>query len=210
MRNRTVTLVDLGLDAPFNASMQFVQATLDNLNEGGQHPIVDVNFVRSRDQETLWAALTTPSTVLHVMAHGDHSDEPVFLSSDEKTEITLSYLAEHYTGLGTGVAAPIVIADGCKTGVGVWQRAIRDSLQDSILYIGTTKAVGWYEGTVFASAFYGSLLRRRGRGLSALDQGRDAVAKASDAFTTVTGRKCPYQGRVLSPSRRAITAGAKR
>jgi len=121
MRNRTVTLVDLGLDASFNASMQFIQATLDSINAGSDVPQVDVNFVRSRDSETIWGGITTPSTVLHVMAHGDHSEEPVFVSNDEATEVSLRDLAEQFSGPGTGIAAPIVIADGCKTGVGAWR-----------------------------------------------------------------------------------------
>lgn len=160
VRNRTVTLVDLGLDTAFNASMQFVQATLDNVNAGEEQALVDVNFVRSRDQETIWSALTTPSTVLHVMAHGDHSEEPAFVSSDGQTEITLGSVAEQHRGQGTGIAAPIVTADGCKTGIGVWQRALRDCLQGPVAYIGTNALVGWKEGTVFGAAFYGALLGR--------------------------------------------------
>ena len=70
-----------------------MQATLDSINAGFEEPVADVNFVRSRDEETVWGALTTPSTVLHVMAHGDHSEEPSFLSSDGESGVTLSSFA---------------------------------------------------------------------------------------------------------------------
>lgn len=207
MRNRTITLVDLGLDASLNASMQFVQATLDSINAGHDEPVADVNFVRSRDEETIWGALTSPSTVLHVMAHGDHSQEPAFLSSDGESGVTLSSLADAHSGPGTGIAAPIVLADGCKTGIGVWQRAVRDCLQGPVAYVGTSAAVGWYEGTVFGAAFYGALLQRRGRGSSALDQGLEAAGKAAEAYRLITGTKCPYRAVPLEPSRRAKAAG---
>jgi len=206
VRNRTVTLVDLGLDAAFNASMQFVQATLDNVNAGEAQAVVDVNFVRSRDQETIWSALTTPSTVLHVMAHGDHSEEPAFVSSDGQTEITLGSVAEQHRGQGTGIAAPIVIADGCKTGIGVWQRALRDCLQGPVAYIGTNALVGWKEGTVFGAAFYGALLQARGQGRSSVDQGLAAAGQAGQAYQLITGKKCPYRAVMLQPSRRAKRA----
>lgn len=203
MRNRTITLLDLGLDRPFNASMQFVQATLDSLNAGADAPVVDVNFIRSRDEDTVWGALTTPSTVLHVMAHGDHSEEPTFVSSDLATEVSLSELAEYHTGPGTGIAAPIVIADGCKTGVGDWRRAIRDCLQGPIVYVGTSAMVGWYEGTVYAGAFYGALLQKRGRGQTFQEQGLAAAERASQAYGLITGRPSPYRAYELTPSRRA-------
>ena len=203
MRNRTVTLVDLGLDGPFDVSMQFVQATLNNVNVGVEEPIVDVNFVRSRDPETIWGGLTTPSTVLHVMAHGDHSAEPAFVSSDGSTTVTLRSLADRFVGHGTGIASPIVLADGCKTGIGIWQRAIRDSLQGDVTYIGTSSAIGWHESTVFCAAFYGSLLRNKGRGRTATDQGMDAAARAIQAYEHLTEKKCPFRAVTLTPSRQA-------
>jgi hypothetical protein len=53
MRPRVVRLVDVGLDERFDASMSFVQATLRNINAGAASPIVEVEFVRSRDLLTV-------------------------------------------------------------------------------------------------------------------------------------------------------------
>ena len=206
MRNRTVTLIDLGLDAGFDHSMAFVQATLSNVNAGHSKPIVDVNFIRTRDLTTIQEALRTPSTVLHVMAHGDHSEVPAFVSSDGKTQVTLDALAGRMLDDGYGVASPIVIADGCKTGIGLWQRAIRNCLEGPITYVGTSAAVGWHDATVFCSAFYGALTRYKGAGVTAQDQGLDAAQRAAEAFTTLTDRKSPFKAVELLPSRAAVKA----
>ena len=50
MKNRLITLVDLGLDSSFDASMSFVQGITGNINAGWDQPVIDVNFVRTRDR----------------------------------------------------------------------------------------------------------------------------------------------------------------
>jgi len=206
MRNRTVTLIDLGLDEAFDRSMAFTQATLSNVNAGYAEAVIDVNFVRTRDSPTILQALRTPSTVLHVMAHGDHSEVPAFVSSDGKTQITLDELADRMLREGAGVASPIVIADGCKTGIGLWQKALRNCLQGPVTYVGTSSSVGWHDSTVFCSAFYGALTRHKGRGVAPREQGFDAAVRASKAFITLTDRKSPFKAVELLPSRAALRA----
>ena len=206
MKNRLITLVDLGLDSSFDASMTFVQGVVGNVNAGWNEPVIDVNFVRTRDHETAFSALTTPSTVLHVMAHGDHSEEPSFLSTDGQTQVSLSALADWFLDRQWGISSGVVIADGCKTGIGKWQRAIRDCLQDDITYIGTSTVVGWYEATVFCSAFYGALFRNKGKGITPAEQAWDAARRAIDAYAAITDRVCPYKVMVLEPSRQARLA----
>ena len=56
MRNRRVQLLDMGLDASFDASMSFAQATLHNIKAGYEYPVVDIDFVRTRDPGTVVAA----------------------------------------------------------------------------------------------------------------------------------------------------------
>ncbi|MGW6282752.1 hypothetical protein [Kribbella sp. NPDC055071] len=204
MKNRLITLVDLGLDSSFDASMSFVQGITGNINAGWDQPVIDVNFVRTRDHETAFSALTTPSTVLHVMAHGDHSEEPSFLSTDGQTQVSLRSLADWFLDRQWGISSGVVIADGCKTGIGKWQRAIRDCLQDDITYIGTSTVIGWYEATVFCSAFYGALVRNRGLGRTPAEQGWDAANRAIRAYETLTDARCPYKPVLLTPSRRAL------
>jgi hypothetical protein len=206
MRPRVVRLVDVGLDEGFDASMSFVQATLRNINAGLSSPIAEVEFVRSRDVMTVGMAFTAPASVLHVMAHGDHSETPTFWSSDEKTSFSLDQLAEQAAEMGRGLRTSTVFADGCKTGTGVWQRAFRNCLQGPVTYIGTSSAVGWHEGTVFSSMlFYGVLFRNKGAGVAPAEASAHAAEAAARAYSDMLGKKCPYRAVTLEPSRWART-----
>ncbi|GAA4244339.1 hypothetical protein [Dactylosporangium darangshiense] len=207
MRNRRVSLLDIGLDQSFDASMAFVQSTLQSINAGWSEPIVDIDFVRSRDPDTVLAAFTAPCDVLHVMAHGDQDSEtPTFSSTDAKTTITLSELGDYAAERGHGLNASAVVADGCRTGIGSWQKALRDCLHGDIVYIGTSALIGWHESTVFCSAFYGALFRNKGKGFTPFEQALDAAGRAIDAYAAITDRICPYKVMVLQPSRQARLA----
>ncbi len=116
MRNRRVNLLDIGLDTSFDASMTFVQSTLQNINAGWDQPIVDIDFVRSRDLGTVLAAFTAPCDVLHVMAHGDQTETPTFSSSDGITAVAMEKLGLLAVDQGKGIRTGAVLADGCKTG----------------------------------------------------------------------------------------------
>jgi hypothetical protein len=206
MRNRRVCLLDIGLDQSFGASMAFVQSTLQSINAGCPEPIVDIDFIRSRDPDTVLAAFTAPCDVLHVMAHGNHGETPTFSSSDAETTIALEELGDYVAERGHGLNASTVIADGCKTGIGAWQKALRDCLHGEIVYIGTSAEIGWHESTVFCSAFYGALLRNKGKGFTPADQALDAAERAINAYCAITDRPCPFKVMVLEPSRQARLA----
>jgi hypothetical protein len=203
MRRRRVGLLDIGLDSYFDKAMAFVQSTIENINVDYDEPVIDVDFVRSRDPDTVLTAFTASCDVLHVMAHGDHSVSPTFSSSDEKTNISLEDLGERAADQGRGISAGAILADGCKTGTGVWQKAVRDCLQGEVTYIGTSALIGWHESTVFCSAFYGALFRNKGKGLSPAEQAEDAATRAQEAYVLLTDRSCPYKVMTLTPSRRA-------
>ena len=66
-----------------------------------------------------------------------------------------------------------------RPGQGAWQKAVRYCLYGDITYIGTSAQIGWHESTVFCSAFYGALLRNKGKGLSAAKQAQDAAEHAT-------------------------------
>jgi hypothetical protein len=119
--NRRIGLVDIGLDVAFDASMTFVQSTLQNINAGHQDPVADIDFVRSRDLETVFAALAAEYHVLHVMAHGGHDGVPTFSSSDGRISVAMDELGRLAVERGRGLACGAVLADGCKTAVGVWR-----------------------------------------------------------------------------------------
>ncbi|PWW23496.1 hypothetical protein JD79_02670 [Geodermatophilus normandii] len=202
MRPRVVRLVDIGLDPAFDASMSFVQATLQNINTGAASPIVEVEFVRSRDLRTVGMALTAEAHVLHVMAHGGAygDDGPTFSSSDQRTSFSLGQLTDDAAGQGRGVRTSTVFADGCKTATGVWQRAFEHVLQGPITYIGTTSSIGWHEATVFGAMFYGVLYRNKGKGVDPAAASMAAARGAAQAYTDLLGKRCPYKAITLEPS----------
>lgn len=204
MRPRVVRLVDIGLGDRFDASMSFVQATLRSINAGAASPIVEVEFVRSRDELTVGMAFTAPAAVLHVMAHGGQAQGPTFSSDDGRTEFSLDQLAEHVADLGRGLRTSTVLADGCRTATPAWQRAISDVLQGPITYIGTTASVGWHEATVFGAMFYGALYRTKGRGVDPAESALRAAEAAAGAYAQLLDRKCPYRAVTLEPSRWAV------
>lgn len=76
MLNSRVALLDIGLDSAFDASMTFVQSVLQNINANYETPIIDIDFVRSRDLLTVATAFTARCDVLHVMGHGDTARVP--------------------------------------------------------------------------------------------------------------------------------------
>jgi hypothetical protein len=206
MRPRRVSLLDIGLDSSFDAAMTFVQSTLRNINAGSDEPIVDIDFVRSRDPSTVLSAFTAPCDVLHVMAHGDHSVTPTFSSSDGRTNISLEQLGETAAEQNKGISTGAILADGCRTGTGVWQKAVRDCLQGEVTYIGTSATIGWHESGVFCSAFYGALFRNRGKGMTPAEQAQDAAERAIEAYSLLTDRSCPFRVMTLKPSRWAQKA----
>lgn len=207
MNPRRITLLDIGLDSDFDTAMSLIQSTLQSINVDYEEPICEIDFVRSRDPRTVASAFTSQCHVLHVMAHGDHTVTPTFSSSDEKTVVELAELGRWTAGsLRAGISTGAVLADGCKTGTGAWQRAVRDCLQGPITYIGTSATVFWHDGTVFCTAFYGALFRNMGKGRTPAEQAWDAAERAATAYTHITGRKCPYAPRRLEPSASARRA----
>jgi hypothetical protein len=79
--------------------------------------------------------------------------------------------------------------------------AFRDCLHGPVTYIGTSTSVGWHEGTVFPSMFYGVLFRNRGAGVAPAEASSRAAATAVAAYTGLLGKKCPYRAVTLEPSR---------
>lgn len=204
MRNKRVTLVDLGLDRPFDDSMGFVQSTLMNINAGLASPVTDIDFIRTRNLEVIWRTILAPCDVLHIMGHGDSSTEPSFVSSDGETEFGFEVLAAYAQETGQGIEAHAILADGCKTATGLWKRTLRDSLEHDIAYIGTSRQIGWHDSTVFCSAFYGAYLKAKGKGLTPAEHALDSASRAVEAFTILTGTKCPFSVSILTPSRAAM------
>ncbi len=206
MKDRTVTLLDLGMDPAFDTSTNLVRETLLNLTIDGRH--FDVVTVRSRDVETVRAVLTSVGDVLHVMAHGYWSSEsgPELYSESDDRLASMREIAESFLKGAAGIRASIVIVEACTTATKPWSDAIRDSISHPVTYVGSSRQIGWYDSAVFMPAFYGALGSRRGRGRTVAEQGLEAVAAARDAYERVSGRTCPFKAKALKPSRAALAS----
>ncbi len=62
-RKRRVSLLDIGLDAAFDASMTFVQSVLQSINAGFESSVADIDFVRSTDPDTVLSCQPTIADV---------------------------------------------------------------------------------------------------------------------------------------------------
>lgn len=153
MRNRTVTLLDLGLDSDFAVSTAYTQQLLQSLAVGDERRALDVITVRSRDAWTIHEILTRPSEVLHVMAHAAKWDDgELHLGSEDADLAALSDVRDDFLQEGGyPISAAIVIADACKTAAPGWVSVIRDLLGQETAYIGTRREVDWRDSTVFSA-----------------------------------------------------------
>lgn len=205
MRPSIVRLIDLGTDSDFAVSMSFAQNLIQSMTvRPAGAPPAEIEFVRTRDRATVKAAFQNPAHVLHVMAHGASNPDFIgFFSEDDKTEMSLTELAEQFAFDHEGIEAAVIYADCCDSGQGRFTRAIRDCIEQPTIYIGARREVDWHEGTVFASAFYGSFFKDRGFGLSPQDRGLQAAERAVAAYETLTDGECPFRAQELTPSRLA-------
>ena len=215
MRPAVVRLIDVGFDDDFATSMAFAQSLIQSIGvttrtksrDGETINAVEIEFVRTRDVRTIEAALQRFANVVHIMGHGDSTEEfQGFFSSDEETELSLAGLAERFAEVGEGIEAPVVFADCCLSAQGRFLRAVRDCIEQPITYIGSTRSVNWHEATVFASAFYGAYFKDKGKGLEPSERGRLAAVRAIEGYSVMVDGRCPFKVQTLKPSRTARSA----
>jgi hypothetical protein len=90
MRPATVQLIDLGLDWSFDHSMAFAASLLQSINVDWEHPAAEVQFIRTKDLDTVAAALAADSEITHVMAHGvkELDGQVAFVSETDRPNST--------------------------------------------------------------------------------------------------------------------------
>ena len=217
MRPNRIRLVDLGMGSRFSRSFEHLSSTIESINAGyldpelpehEQSPVAEVELVRSRSEALIDQALASQALVVHLTSHGDISPDEglVLFSDDEHSEYKLSDLPEWLQGWGTPITASGLILDACKTNTGIARGHLRQCITTPMTYVGTTRAVGWHDGAVWASGFYGALLRRKGAGLDPGERIVDACDRANQAFKLITGTKSPYRCDVLEPTQKTIKA----
>lgn len=195
MRPAVIRLVDLGLDPRFAASITLAQSVSSAIvAEDGDRPRVEVEVIRTRNRWTIVEALLGEADVIHVVSHGvAAAGGAALVSEDNATRIDFDELAEECRQRGEGLGAPVILADACNTGRRSFLAAVGRCVTRDTAYVGARPQIGWIEGTAFASAFYSTYLRRRGRGVTPLDRGRDAARRAIAAYPGLLGTAdCPF------------------
>ncbi len=146
------------------------------------------------------------------MAHGMYSEaEPGFvgITPDGVTNfLGLDALSGYLQDEGEGIEASAIFADCCGSAQERFRAALRDSLKHRVVFIGATRQVDWHECTTFASIFYGSVLRARGKGVSPQAWVLDSAERSIEAYKTAVDGACPFAVRELAPTRRAKAAFA--
>jgi len=189
-------------------------ATYETEDDGGKSwrrldAMAHVETVSSGSQRIFLGALTTPALVLHIASHvgvTEDQQSPAFSREDELLRV--SDIADALHDFGSGISADCLIIDGCDSARTWFTRPLSDCLSQSIVYVGTTRAINNTDSAVFAAAFYGRLLRQRGGRRTANERTLDAATVASSAYETLLERKSPFQVQTLHPSRRALASFA--
>lgn len=213
MKVPIIRLIDLGYDEGFGKSMGFAQSLIESINVSGTR--ADVEYLRTVDMSLVTHALTVPARLIHIMAHGIKDPSTLAFGgansqgyADPDRMLYLDDLAEYLQDAGEGIEATAVFADCCDSAQQRFVRALRNSLEDDIVYIGAPRRVDWHECTTFDSILYGSLLRKRGVGWDARDWVRNAACFSIKAYEDAVQGKCPFKVQELSPSRSALKAFA--
>ncbi|MEM9034573.1 MAG: hypothetical protein AAGD18_08275 [Actinomycetota bacterium] len=180
---------------------------IEAFNVGWDGNLAEVELIRTRSHDILTAALTNEALVLHVNSHGEADAEDILIhSEDEATKYSLLDLGEHLQQGTWPIAAPALFVDACSSGTKRFQRAIRDCIAAPTVLIGGRATVTWQHSTIWSAAFYGALLRRKGRGVAHVDRILEAAGRASDAYELVTDERTPYRVELLEPTRAARKA----
>jgi hypothetical protein len=208
MRPSGVQLVDLGLDWSFDQSIAFVHSLIQSINVDWEHPAAEVQFIRTRDLDTVAAALAAANDITHVMAHSikEEDGEVAFVSDDGQTQMGLTDLARSLQDRRSPLASDVLFADCCDSAGTVFRRAVREIIGQPILYLAAKGAIDWHDSTTFGSLFYAAYFRRKGKGVDPLTRAEDAAKRAVASYGQLLERQSPYTHVRLTPSRQATRA----
>lgn len=203
MRPRTIRIVDVGMTTDFTASSSFLDALVSTLTvQAGERPLAIPELVRSEHTGLLLAALQEPADVIHLVAHGSTDAAEVTIGSDRTDkEWRLRDLAGLLQDTRKPIAAPCVFIDACDSTHSDFQRQVRDCISRDTTYIGCSAANTWFDSTTFSAALYPALLRNKGRGVDFGLRAAESAKSAMAAFEVLLHRRCPFNAKVLTPSR---------
>lgn len=207
MRPNRIRLIDLGFNSSFETSIEYLVGMIEAFNVGWDGSLAEVELIRTRSQDIMTAALASEALVLHVNSHGEADAEDIVIHSDDgATEYSLLDLGEYLQEEAWPIAAPALFLDACSSGTKRFQRAIRDCIAEPTVLIGGRVSVTWQHTTIWSAAFYGALLRKKGRGVARVDRILEAAGRANDAYELVTDERTPYRVELLKPTSEARKA----
>lgn len=196
---RTIRIIDLGLDQAFGLSTAFVEANV-RAHLGGspaQAAGFEVELIRTRSVRAIEAAVRSDGYLLHLLGHGQaDAPSPGIWSTDNRTGLDFHDLAKDLTKDDAGLDYTLILADGCDTAKKAYVKALSACIWSPTVFVGSTKFVGWDDGSAFEGLLYSSLLLKPpATPKLALDRAQRAV----QAYEALIG-KCPFKVTMLQPT----------
>jgi hypothetical protein len=213
MKPPTIRVIDFSGGSEFHDALASTTSTIRAIAALGSYTEDDVwaradamahvEFVSAHDEAVLAGALAADALVIHVASHmyGRGEGEPAFSRREE--ELPVGVVAGWLQERRRGIRAACLLADGCNAATARFRSAIRDCLETPVTYVASRRMVNEGESTLFAAAFYGALLQRKGKGQDPRHRTADAGSAAAAAFEAATRQPCPFRTLALEPSRAA-------
>ncbi len=196
---RTIRVIDLGLDQAFGLSTAFVEANIRALLGGSQEQAAEfeIELIRTRSARAIEHAVRAGGYVLHLLGHGQaDAPSPGIWSTDGLTGLDFGDLRKDLVKDSAGLDYTLILADGCETARRPYLKALSGCIWSPTVFVGTTRGIGWDDGSAFEGLLYSSLLvKPPGTVKSALARAQRAV----QAYEALIG-KCPFKVTVLDPA----------
>jgi hypothetical protein len=158
-------VLNLGADKQFKHAMHHVTGVVQTIAESNR--TADVLVATTRSRARIAALLDHPIGLLHVMGHGDPSGE--IHAGHRLLRMPKIYTVEELRGWADAYGHPLridgLLLDACHTYSAEWRAGVASviALRRPIVFIGTTRPVGWDEASTYVGAFYATLLRQLSR-----------------------------------------------
>lgn len=199
MTAKTIRIVDLGLDQSFGLSTAFVEANIRALLGGSaeQAQGFEIELLRTRSVRAIEYGVRSPGYILHLLGHGSAGEpSPGIWSTDGLTGLDFGDLRKDLVKDNDGLAYTLILADGCQTARKPYVEALRGCIWGPTVFVGTTRDIGWDDGSAFEGLLYSSLLvKPPGTVKAALARAERAV----QAYEALIG-KCPFKVLMLDPA----------
>lgn len=198
MTTRTIRIVDLGLDQAFGLSTAFVEANIRALLGGDAQQAAgfEIELLRTRSDRAIEHAVRAPGYVLHLLGHGAaEGPSPGIWSTDGLTGLDFGDLRKDLIKDNAGLDYTLILADGCQTARKPYVKALSGCIWSPTVFVGTTRDIGWDDGSAFEGLLYSSLMVKPPGTLKAAFA---RAERAVQAYEALIG-KCPFKVTMLEP-----------